>query len=173
MWKFVVFLGKVFLLGIVFLLPIFLFARFQGRIKNKSLYLLASLAAVDLSFFLCSFVGLYLDPRAQSLSLWERLIVSLLFIIVLTVIMIITLPIRRLASSLFSWKPRWLTPTWLHRLESQYDRDTINALIAEWRKKDQTELAAMLKTQQDLDELVRRTGIPVAETDLHGRPIKR
>lgn len=96
-----IFVGKVFLLGVVSLLPIFLFAWFQGRIKDKSLYRLVSFAAVDLSFFSCLFVGLCLDPRAQSLSLWERLTVSLLFILTITLIMVVALPLRRLASSLF------------------------------------------------------------------------
>jgi hypothetical protein len=101
MWRFAIFVGKVFLLGIVFLLPLFLFAWFQGRIRSKSLYWLASFAAVDLSFFLCSFVGLCLDPKYQHLSLWQRLTVSFLVILALTLIIIVTLPLRRLASSLF------------------------------------------------------------------------
>lgn len=102
MWNLVVFAGKVFLLGIVFLLPLFLLAWFQGRIKSKSLYWLVSFVAVDLSFFLCSFVGLCLDPKYQHLSLWERLIVSLLVVLALTLIIFVTLPLRRLASSLFN-----------------------------------------------------------------------
>lgn len=102
MRNFLIFVGKVFLLGVVSLLPVFLFAWYQGKIESKSLRGLVSFVAVDLSFFLCSFVGLCLDPQAQHLTLWERLIVSLIVILVLTLIMIVTLPLRRLASSLFS-----------------------------------------------------------------------
>jgi antibiotic biosynthesis monooxygenase (ABM) superfamily enzyme len=101
MRNFLIFVGKVFLLAIVSLLPVFLFAWYQDKIKSKSLRWFISFAAVDLSFFLCSFVGLCLDPRAQNFSLSQRLLVSLLFVITLTLIMIVSLPLRKLASSLF------------------------------------------------------------------------
>ena len=102
MWKYLVFVGKLLLLGIVFLLPLFLFAWYHGRTESKSLRSIASFLAVDLSFFFCSFVGLCLDPKYQHLSLWERFIASLLVVLALTLIMIVTLPLRRLASSLFN-----------------------------------------------------------------------
>jgi len=78
-----------------------------------------------------------------------------------------------LGTILALWQPRWLKPIWLQRLDSQYDSDTINALIAEWRKMDRKEWGALIETQQGLDELVRRAGVPVATTDRHGRPIER
>jgi hypothetical protein len=78
-----------------------------------------------------------------------------------------------LGTILALWQPWWLKPTWLQRLESQYDSDTINALIAEWRKMDRKEWGALIETQQGLDELVGRAGISVATTDRRGRPIER
>lgn len=71
------------------------------------------------------------------------------------------------------WQPWWLDPVWLRRLESQYDRGTIKALIENWRKMDRAEWGRLIETQQGLDELVRRAGVPVATTDRRGRPIER
>lgn len=71
------------------------------------------------------------------------------------------------------WQPPWVKPAWLRRLEFQYDQDTIKALIAEWRKMDRKEWGALIETQQGLDELVRRAGVPVATIDRRGRPIER
>ena len=71
------------------------------------------------------------------------------------------------------WNPPWANPAWLQRLEAQYDEDTIRTLIANWRKMDRKEWGALIETQQGLDELVRRVGIPIATTDRRGRPIER
>lgn len=71
------------------------------------------------------------------------------------------------------WEPGWTKPNWQRRLEAQYDEDTIRTLIADWRRMDRKEWGALIETQQGLDELVRRARVPVAETDLRGRPIER
>jgi hypothetical protein len=71
------------------------------------------------------------------------------------------------------WEPGWMNPTWQRRLEAQYDGGTIRTLIAKWRKMDRKEWGGLIETQQGLDELVRRAGVPVATTDRHGRPIER
>jgi hypothetical protein len=71
------------------------------------------------------------------------------------------------------WNPPWANPPWLQRLEAQYDEDTIRTLIANWRRMDRKEWGGLIETQQGLDELVRRAGVPVATTDRHGRPIER
>lgn len=101
MWRFLAFSGRLLLLGVLFLTPLVTLAWFQNRIENKHLRLIISIVTVDLSFFLCSFIGLYLDPHSQHLSGRERLITSLLIVLALTLVICIVLPLRKLASSLF------------------------------------------------------------------------
>lgn len=99
MWRFLAFVCRLLLLGILFLIPLVLLAWFQDKIGNKYLRLIISIAAVDLSFFLCSFVGLYLDPHSQHLSGQERLIISLLIVLALTSVICVVLPLRKLILS--------------------------------------------------------------------------
>jgi hypothetical protein len=123
----VVFVGKVVLLGVIFIVPVSVFAWFQGRIKNRRLHWPASLAAVALSlFFLCSFVGLSLEPASDRLTVAQRLIASLAVVGVLTVIIVITLPLRRLALGLRS--P--FSARIMRRLRQRYPEE-----LAKWEEK--------------------------------------
>ena len=106
----------------------------------------------------CLFVGSSLFTGVETMSyLWVAMIDFLLISGVVIAI----------------WNPPWANPAWLQRLEAQYDEDTIRTLIANWRKMDRKEWGALIETQQGLDELVRRVGIPIATTDRRGRPIER
>jgi Na+/proline symporter len=95
-WDLLAFVGRLVLLGIIFLLPIILLVLLLSRITGRALRWLVSVLAVDLSFFLCLFVGLRLDPNSQHLSLQERLLASLLVVLVLTVIISIVSPMRKI-----------------------------------------------------------------------------
>jgi accessory gene regulator protein AgrB len=94
-------IGKLLLIGIVSLLPIFLFAWFQGRIRSKRLWL-ASLVAIGLAFFLFAFLGYSLDPKYGDVPLVQRLRVSLLVATVLALAIAVIQPVLyRLVPSLF------------------------------------------------------------------------
>ena len=74
--------GKLVLVGFVSLLPVLLLAWSQGRIRRRTLYWIASFAALGLTFFLCTFMGTYLDPRDQDLPIGQRLATSLVAVAV-------------------------------------------------------------------------------------------
>jgi hypothetical protein len=93
--KLLAFGGRLLVLGIIFLLPLISLAVFHDRIQSKSLRWLVSIVAVDLSFFLCAFVGLHLDPSSQHLSTQERLATSLVVVAVLTLAIAVVIPLRR------------------------------------------------------------------------------
>jgi hypothetical protein len=83
-------------------------------------------------------------------------------------------------SALFAiWQPRWLKPTWLRRLEDQYNRPTERLLEARWRRRikegqmSYQEWAQRIETQKGLDELVQQVRVPLAQTDLRDQPIAR
>lgn len=101
MRAFLIVTGKLFLLATVFLVPLLLFVWYHRRTESESLRSIASFVTVILSFFLCSFVGLCLDPKYRDLSLGERLLASLLFATALGLIMIVSIPLRKIASSIF------------------------------------------------------------------------
>ncbi len=54
------------------------------------------------------------------------------------------------------WKPNFLKPDWLRRLESKYPPDVIDYFRKEWKKMDRNEWAQKIRTEEGMEELIRR-----------------
>lgn len=52
------------------------------------------------------------------------------------------------------WKPKFLKPDWLRRLEAQYSPETIQLLRGEWMRMDRDEWANKIGTEEGMQELV-------------------
>ncbi len=53
------------------------------------------------------------------------------------------------------WKPRFLKPKWLQRLEAQYPPDAIEIFKQEWKKIDRDEWARKIGTEEGMKELIK------------------
>ncbi len=53
------------------------------------------------------------------------------------------------------WKPNFLKPKWLRRLEAEYPPDVIAYFRQEWSKMDRDEWARKIGTEEGMEELVR------------------
>ena len=53
------------------------------------------------------------------------------------------------------WKPDFLKPTWLRKLESEYPPDVIEFFVQEWKEMDKDEWARKIGTEEGMEELIR------------------
>jgi hypothetical protein len=64
------------------------------------------------------------------------------------------------------WKPRFLKPKWLQRLEAQYPPDAIEMFEQEWKKIDRDEWARKIGTEDGMEELIKLVTDKYGEYDL-------
>ncbi len=53
------------------------------------------------------------------------------------------------------WKPDFLKPEWLRRLEAQYPTDAIEMFKQEWKEMDRDEWARKIGTEEGMKELIK------------------
>ncbi len=53
------------------------------------------------------------------------------------------------------WKPRFLKPKWLQRLEAQYPPGAIEMFKQEWKEMDRDEWARKIGTEEGMKELIK------------------
>jgi hypothetical protein len=53
------------------------------------------------------------------------------------------------------WKPRFLKPEWLQRLEAQYPPDAIEMFKQEWKQMDRDEWARKIGTEEGMKDLIK------------------
>ena len=53
------------------------------------------------------------------------------------------------------WKPNFLKPAWLRRLETKYPPDAIEMFKHEWKKINRDEWAGKIVTEEGMNELVK------------------
>jgi hypothetical protein len=63
------------------------------------------------------------------------------------------------------WKPRFLKPEWLRRLEVQYPPDAIEMFKQEWKKMDRDEWARKIGTEEGMKELIKSVTDKYGEYD--------
>jgi len=63
------------------------------------------------------------------------------------------------------WKPDFVKPAWLHRLEAQYPPDAIEMFKHEWKKMNRDEWVGEFGTEEGMNELVERVTDKYGEYD--------
>jgi len=128
-WGLLTIVGRFLLLGIVFLLPLFLLAWFQSKIRSRWLLWIASLGAIGSAFFLFAFFGYSLDPKYRDVPLAQRLGLSLLIAAVVTLAIAVIQPVlHRLVPSLF--RPSPFRSSMMRRLRQRHPEE-----FAKWEEK--------------------------------------
>jgi hypothetical protein len=63
------------------------------------------------------------------------------------------------------WKPKFLKPKWLLRLEAQYPPEAIEVFKREWKEMDRDEWAHKIGTETGMEELIKRVTDKYGEYD--------
>jgi hypothetical protein len=63
------------------------------------------------------------------------------------------------------WKPNFLKPVWLRRLESVYPPEAVDLFQLEWKKMNRDEWARKISTEEGMNELVKQVMDKYGEYD--------